>query len=95
MLPKVLKNFNLFIDGRGYAGRVDEISLPKLTIHTEDYQLGGLDTALAMDMGKVLIQASIGVSGEEWGGGEPVPIWQLITTSFSAHTSQSLSQCSL
>ena len=27
-LPRVLKNLNLFIDGRGYAGRVDEIALP-------------------------------------------------------------------
>ena len=30
-LPHVLKNMNLFVDGRGYAGRVDEIKLPKLT----------------------------------------------------------------
>ena len=29
--PRVLKNMNLFVDGRGYAGRVDEIELPKLT----------------------------------------------------------------
>ena len=26
-LPHVLKNMNLFVDGRGYAGRVDEIKL--------------------------------------------------------------------
>ena len=26
--PKVLKNMNLFVDGRGYAGRIDEIELP-------------------------------------------------------------------
>ncbi|ODS24443.1 hypothetical protein AB835_03855 [Candidatus Endobugula sertula] len=51
MLPKVLKNFNLFINGRGYAGRVDEISLPTLAIRTEEFQLGGLDTPLQMDMG--------------------------------------------
>ena len=29
-LPRVLKNMNLFVDGRGYAGRIDEIQLPKL-----------------------------------------------------------------
>ena len=38
MLPRILKNFNLFVDGRGYAGRVDEITLPKLTIKTEEFQ---------------------------------------------------------
>ncbi|MFP3024145.1 MAG: phage major tail tube protein, partial [Wolbachia sp.] len=24
MLPKVLRNFNVFVDGRGYAGKIDE-----------------------------------------------------------------------
>ena len=37
MLPKILKNFNAFVDGRGYAGRIDEISLPKLLIKTEEH----------------------------------------------------------
>jgi len=27
MIPKILKNFNLFIDGRGYAGKCDEVIL--------------------------------------------------------------------
>lgn len=35
MLPKILKNFNVFVDGRGYAGKIDEVTLPKLTIKTE------------------------------------------------------------
>ena len=26
MIPKILKNFNLFIDGRGYAGKCDEVN---------------------------------------------------------------------
>lgn len=51
MIPGVLKNFNLFIDGRGYAGRVDEITLPKLSVKTQEFQLGGLDTPVQMDMG--------------------------------------------
>ena len=38
MLPKILKNFNVFVDGRGYAGKIDEITLPKLTIKTEEYR---------------------------------------------------------
>ncbi len=51
MLPKVLKNFNLFVDGRGYAGRVQEVTLPKLVNKTEEFQLGGLDTPVQVDMG--------------------------------------------
>ena len=39
-LPRVLKNMNLFVDGRGYAGRVDEIQLPKLTLKTEEHRAG-------------------------------------------------------
>jgi P2 family phage contractile tail tube protein len=39
MIPKILKNFNLYVDGRGYAGRVEEITLPKLTITTIKFRL--------------------------------------------------------
>ena len=51
MLPKILKNFAVFVDGRGYAGKVEEITLPKLTIKTEEYRAGGMDVPIAMDMG--------------------------------------------
>ncbi len=51
MLPKILKNFNVFVDGRGYAGRVDEITLPKLTIKTEEYQGAGMSAPVEIDMG--------------------------------------------
>ena len=51
MLPKVLKNFNVYVDGRGYAGRVDEITLPKLTVKTEEYQGAGMCAPVEIDMG--------------------------------------------
>jgi P2 family phage contractile tail tube protein len=51
MLPKILKNFAVFVDGRGYAGKVEEITLPKLTVKTEEYRAGGMDVPIAMDMG--------------------------------------------
>lgn len=51
MLPKILKNFAVFVDGRGYAGKVEEITLPKLTLKTEEYRAGGMDIPIAMDMG--------------------------------------------
>ena len=51
MLPKILKNFNVYVDGRGYAGRVDEITLPKLTVKTEEYQGAGMSSSVEIDMG--------------------------------------------
>lgn len=51
MLPKILKNFNVFVDGRGHAGKIDEIMLPKLTIKTEEYRAGGMDIPINIDMG--------------------------------------------
>ena len=50
-MPKILKNFNLFVDGRGYAGRVDEVTPPKLTIKTEEFRAGGMDAPIEIDMG--------------------------------------------
>lgn len=59
MLPKILKNFNAFVDGRGYAGRIDEISLPKLSIKTEEHRAGGMDIPVAIDMGMEKLEAEL------------------------------------
>jgi P2 family phage contractile tail tube protein len=48
---RMLKNFNLFVDRAGYAGRIDEITLPKLTLKTEEYRGGGMDVPVEIDMG--------------------------------------------
>ncbi len=50
-IPKVLKNFNLFIKGKGYAGRIQEVTLPKLSLKTEEYSAGGMDIPVDIDMG--------------------------------------------
>lgn len=59
MLPKILKNFSAFVDGRGYAGRVDEITLPKLSIKTEEYRGGGMDVPIDIDLGMEKLEAEI------------------------------------
>ena len=51
MIPEIMKNFNLFIDGRGFAGKVLEVTPPKLTIKTEEFQAGGMDVPVDIDMG--------------------------------------------
>jgi phage tail tube protein FII len=50
MLSKILKNCNVFVDGRGYAGKRDEITVPKLTIKTEGYRAGGMNIPISIDM---------------------------------------------
>ncbi len=51
MIPKTLKNFNLFVNGLGYAGRVADLSLPKLTVKYDHFRGGGMDAPIPMDMG--------------------------------------------
>ena len=49
--PMVVKAFNLFVDGKGYAGACDDVRLPKLTKKTEEYRAAGMDAPVAIDMG--------------------------------------------
>lgn len=60
--PKVMKNLNLFIDGRGYAGRIDEIELPKLAIKTEEHRAGGMDLPIELDLGMEKLEANMTLS---------------------------------
>ena len=50
-LPRILKNFGFFIDGVGYAGRCEELTLPKLTHKMEEYQGGSMFAPVEIDMG--------------------------------------------
>lgn len=50
-LPRTFKNLNLFINGLGYAGKVKEVTPPKLTLKTEEYRGGGMDAPVELDMG--------------------------------------------
>lgn len=50
-LPRKLKNFNLFVDGRSYVGEVEELTLPKLTRKMEEYRGGGMHGPIDSDMG--------------------------------------------
>lgn len=53
-----LKNINLFVDGRGYAGQIQDYTPPVLTVMTEDWRAGGMDTAEALDMGMEPLETS-------------------------------------
>lgn len=47
----VRKNINLFVDGRGYAGQVEEFNAPKLALKTEEFRAGGMNGPVELTMG--------------------------------------------
>lgn len=54
----VRKSFNLFVDGRGYAGQAEEFTPPKLTLQTEEFRGGGMDAPIELSMGLEKLEAS-------------------------------------
>lgn len=62
MLPRTLKNFSLFVDGRGYAGKVDELTLPKLSRKMEEYRAGGMAAPVEIDMGMEKLECNFTLS---------------------------------
>ncbi len=51
MSHSILREFSLFVDGRGYVGKVPELTPPKLTLKTEEYRAGGMAAPVDIDMG--------------------------------------------
>ena len=72
-ITDILRNCNLFVDGRGYAGRLDEVVPPKLTVKTEEFRAGGMDAPVELDQGMEKLECSMSSSGidqtllEQWG----------------------------
>lgn len=58
----IVKNMTVSVDGRGYAGNVDEYTPPPLTLVTEDYRGGGMDAPVALDMGMEPLETSFVLS---------------------------------
>ncbi|WNO10443.1 phage major tail tube protein [Teredinibacter sp. KSP-S5-2] len=51
MLDDVLRNMTLTVDGRGYAGNIEELVLPKLSLQTEEFRNGGMDAPVDIELG--------------------------------------------
>ena len=81
-IRRILRNFNLFIDGRGYAGEANMVTLPTLAVKTEAYRAGGMDAEVDIDMGMEKLEASLELSGidrdlvRQWGlsEGNQIPL---------------------
>jgi P2 family phage contractile tail tube protein len=50
-IPRILKNFSLFADGRGLAGLIETLTLPTITLTMEEFRGGGMDAPVEHDMG--------------------------------------------
>ncbi|WP_412057376.1 phage major tail tube protein [Bartonella sp. DGB2] len=50
-LPRLLKHFNLYLDGRSYLGRVDSVTLPNLTVQVESHRAAGMNGPVEIELG--------------------------------------------
>lgn len=67
MISDVLRNCDLFVDGRGYAGKVEEMTPPKLTVQTEEYRAGGMDAPVELDMGMEKLECGFSLGAVDAG----------------------------
>lgn len=82
MIQNILRDFNLFVDGRGYLGRCEEVSPPKLALKTEETRAGGMDAPVEVDLGMEKLECSFSLIGIDrdvlalWGvaSGNRVPL---------------------
>lgn len=50
-IPRILKDLNLFFVGFGFAGLVNDITLPVLETKNEEHQGGGMDAPIDIEVG--------------------------------------------
>ncbi|WP_046079987.1 phage major tail tube protein [Halomonas sp. HG01] len=55
-LPKILKDFNLFGDGNSWQGLIQTITLPELARRMVEFEAGGMDGPIEVDMGNQLME---------------------------------------
>lgn len=63
-IPRVIRNFNAFVDGRSWFGIATEAKLPQLKIMTEAHRGSGMDGPVGIDMGTEGMTSEI--TFDEW-----------------------------
>lgn len=58
-IRNVRKNFNVYVDGKGFAGNVESFTAPKLTLKEEDFQGGGMFGPQGITMGHEKLESEI------------------------------------
>lgn len=57
--PRIIRNFNGFIDGTSYFGRLTKGKTPALKLQTEAHRGAGMDAPVSQDMGMELLQTEL------------------------------------
>jgi len=57
----VRKNMNIFVDGRGLAGQVEDFNPPALALKVEEFRGGGMDAPVELKMGMEKLEASFNI----------------------------------
>ncbi len=63
MVPQTLYNMNAHIDGLSFNGEITSLTIPKLTLKTEEHRAGGMDAPVEMDQGMEKLEASFAGKG--------------------------------
>ena len=63
MIKHVLKDIDVYVDGRGYAGVAEEVEPPKLEVRTEEFRPAGYDAPMEIDMGLNKLECTITTTG--------------------------------
>lgn len=63
MLPRTLKNFNVFIDTHSWAGVAESVTIPKITKKTDDYRGAGMIGDIALSMGYEKLEGEVVYAG--------------------------------
>ncbi|WP_443091357.1 phage major tail tube protein [Basfia succiniciproducens] len=62
-LPRKLKLMNVFVDGSGYHGQVNELEQPKLAMKLEEYRAGGQIGAVKVNLGVEPLETTLKMGG--------------------------------
>jgi P2 family phage contractile tail tube protein len=63
MIPQILTNTNLFVDGVSFSGDVPSLTLPKLTQKMDDYRGGGMAGPIELPTGLEKLEALFSTNG--------------------------------
>jgi P2 family phage contractile tail tube protein len=63
MLPRTLRNFNVFVDTHSWAGVAESITIPKITKKTEDFRGAGMIGDVALVMGYEKLEGEVVYGG--------------------------------
>lgn len=63
MLPRILKNFNVFVDTHNWVGVAESVTIPKITKKTDDYRGAGMIGDVALGMGYEKLEGEVKYAG--------------------------------